>query len=240
MLQLVAVSGLPQGPRGPHQLTALNNFLLHLENEEYPSFAAGPPFSSVSRIGMPTQCPRSASRHPKYHVRSTMPLRQSMSSWNGTRTASELGVSQKHILDVCLLFKQECWDGMPLSILPVLPFSEWCACWYRSRGRRREGTTWDDLGVAEWGCITRESREFFGVDEERDCRESGSGFCFSPTYSHIWTEYHWTEYYWTEYYRTEYYWTHHFSNCSKHSRYIFLLYHSTCAVLQLLTLMQSS
>ena len=151
-----------------------------------------------------------------------------------------LGVSQKHILVVCLLFKQECWDGMHLSILPVLPFLEWCAWWHRSRGRRWEGTTRDYLGVAEWGCITRESRELFGVDEERDPREFGSGFCFSPTYSHIWTEYHWTEYYWTEYYWSEYHWTHHFSSCSKHSRYNFLHDHSACAILRLPTLMQSS
>ena len=47
---MVATSGGPQGPSPPHQLRALNNFLLNLETDSLPTSL--PPFSMISRIGI--------------------------------------------------------------------------------------------------------------------------------------------------------------------------------------------
>lgn len=50
VVQMVSMSGGPQELAPPHQLRALNNYLLNLETDPPPTTL--PPFSMVSRIGI--------------------------------------------------------------------------------------------------------------------------------------------------------------------------------------------
>ena len=49
MVQMMSANGGQRGPPTPHQLTAVNSYLLHLETAARPT--SFPPFSMVSRLG---------------------------------------------------------------------------------------------------------------------------------------------------------------------------------------------